>query len=159
MLYNLIVGKKTGRYSREEKAPRFKIHRLGEFQMSVSTKPRTVHQEPIYFVALESTGAGTLLVTNTQSGRAQTGPDGFPVQYRQTINLESGAVTCSCPGFQDSIAPRAHRAGIVPTLANEKTCCHIRRAAESGREWQYISEPAPVVEAPAAFDYVAFFES
>jgi hypothetical protein len=139
--------------------------------MSVKQTNRTTHSEPIYMVELLPTAAGTLLVTNTQSGRAQTGPDGFPVQYRQTINLESGAVTCFCPGFQSAVAVRAQRDGVAPTIYNHRDCKHIRKAAESGREWGYIADEKPLIfadvlniadgniEAPAAFDWVAHFES
>jgi hypothetical protein len=115
------------------------------------------HNEPIYFVALEATPAGQVLITSTQSA-TQRGEDGFPVTYQQRINAETGACVCGCKGFQESIAIRAQRDGITPTVNNGRTCKHIRKAAVSGREWGYISEPAPVVEAPAAFDWVAHFE-
>jgi hypothetical protein len=120
---------------------------------------RTNHVEPIYFVGLEATPAGQVLITSTQSA-TQTGPDGFPVTYQQRLNGQTGAVSCSCPGFQDSIAPRAHRDGVTPTLANGRTCKHIRKAAAVGREWRYIADEKPVAQtAKPAFDYVAFFES
>ncbi len=118
------------------------------------------HSEPIYFVSLESTAAGTLLVTNTESSAHAVGPDGYPVQYRQTINVETGACTCGCPGFQESIARRAARDGVTPTIHNGRACKHIRKSAESGREWGYIeAQPVPVA-APAKaaqVDYVAYF--
>lgn len=100
--------------------------------MCTATRKPTTHSEPIYFVGLESTPAGTLLVTNTQSERDMTGDDGFPVQYRQTINLQTGACICDCQGFQQSIAWKASRASEVPTVHNGRTCKHIRRAHECG---------------------------
>lgn len=119
---------------------------------------KAAHVEPIYFVALEA-GA---LVTNTQADGNKVGADGFPVQYTQRINLTTGACTCRCQGFQESIAYRAQRDGITPTITNGRVCKHIRKAADSGREWGYLDTQAPVaqtakVEAPG-FDYVAFFE-
>jgi hypothetical protein len=129
--------------------------------MPVKQTNRTKHNEPIYFVALESTAAGTLLVTNTESSESQTGPDGFPVQYRQTINLESGACTCACQGFQECIARRAARDGVTPTIHNGRACKHIRKAAQCGREWGYIEAQPVTVAAPAKtaqVDYVAYFK-
>jgi hypothetical protein len=130
---------------------------------------RTNHGEPIYFVGLEQTRAGLLLITSTQSAD-QVGLDGFKVTYEQRINAKTGACVCGCKGFQESIAVRAQRDGITPTLANNRTCKHIRKAAESGREWGYIADEKPLIfadvlniadgniEAPAAFDWVAHFE-
>ncbi len=132
--------------------------------MTVKQTKRTAHSEPIYFVALESTAAGTLLVTNTESSGHQVGPDGYPVQYRQTINVETGACTCACPGFQESIARRAARDGVTPTIHNGRACKHARKSAESGREWGYIDDARQAPTAPPAspakaaqVDYVAYF--
>jgi hypothetical protein len=132
--------------------------------MTVKQTSRTAHSEPIYFVELQSTAAGMLLVTNTESSGHQVGYDGYAVQYRQTINVESGSCTCGCPGFQESIARRAARDGVTPTIHNGRACKHIRKSAESGREWRYIddardAQPVPVA-APAKaaqVDYVAYF--
>ena len=112
-----------------------------------------------------------MLTTSTQSGRGLIARDGFPVTYEQRIEVATGKCSCTCQGFVESIAPRAARAGITPTIHNGKTCCHLRKAAEWGRERGYLtSEPAPgeavaviEVEAPAEpkgpdFDYVSFFE-
>jgi hypothetical protein len=149
--------------------------------MSVKQTNRTAHNEPIYFVALEATPAGQVLITSTQSA-TQTGPDGYPVTYEQRINGATGACCCGCKGFQESIAVRATKDGATPTVSNGRTCKHIRKAAQSGREWGYLaarmdiepvlaeidaqlvekwlSEPVQLakVEAPAAFDWVAHFE-
>ncbi len=122
------------------------------------------HSEPIYFVALQSTAAGTLLVTNTESSAHAVGPDGYAVQYRQTVNVESGACACGCPGFQESIARRAARDGVTPTIHNGRACKHIRKSAANGREWGYIAAPSEAqpatVAAPAnaaTVDYVGYF--
>jgi hypothetical protein len=120
--------------------------------MLVKQTRKPSHTEPIYFVELASTPQSTALVTNTASDSGAIGPDGFQVQYQQRINLTSGACTCSCKGFQESIAPRAAKDCAVPSIDNNRQCKHIRKAAAVGREWGYIEEK-PV------FDYVAFFES
>jgi hypothetical protein len=123
---------------------------------------KTIAQEPIYFVGLEATPAGQVLITSTQSA-TQTGPDGFKVTYQQRINGTTGACVCGCKGFQESIAMRAQRDGVTPTVSNGRTCKHIRKAAQSGHEWGYIADEKPV--APIAkveantFDWVAHFES
>lgn len=133
--------------------------------MSVSKKQ---HSQPIYLVSFDN----HTLTTNTENGRGLVAEGGYPVQYRQTINATTGACTCGCPGFQDSIAPRAQRNGITPTLANEKMCIHIRASAEFGVRHGYIAADlakptaCPVAansvtqEAPAAaVDYFSYFES
>ncbi len=129
--------------------------------MSVKQTNRTTHSEPIYMVGLESTTAGLVLITSTQSA-TQTGFDGFPATYQQRLNADTGAVTCSCQGFQESIAWKAQRDGVTPTIANGRTCKHIRKAAESGQEWGYL-DSAQAIEAPAKaaaveIDYATYFE-
>ncbi len=124
------------------------------------TSSKAQHSEPIYFVGLESTSAGLIVITSTQSA-TQTAPDNFPATYEQRLNANTGAVTCSCQGFQESIAWKAQRDGVTPTIANGRTCKHIRKAAESGREWGYLDSAQPIVArakaAPGEIDHATYF--
>jgi len=128
--------------------------------MTVKQNARSTHNKPVYFVELAPTAQGTVLVTNTETSGNELCHDGYPVQYQQRINLETGACTCACQGFQDSITRKASRAGEVPTILNGYTCKHIRKAATCGREWGYIEEihEAPAVEEKPVFDYFAFYQ-
>lgn len=129
---------------------------------------KTQHSEPIYFVEF----VGGVLTTNTAAAGNKIGFDGFPVQYRQYIELATGKCSCTCKGFADSIMGKAKNDGVVPTVHNERTCKHLRKAVTTAKGWGFhvaapdvpampkeTPVPAKVAAAPVpTVDYFALFE-
>ncbi len=109
---------------------------------------RTRIEKPVYLadsLTFDPVRDATIHLT-TESWTGHTAPNGETLVYDIRINRTTGAITCTCEGFQNTLTRRAREANQTPALDTPHLhCCHASKAIACCEEWSYLAPPTPAV--------------